>query len=97
MIPPWDEINEELAEELDQLFEGKVSSGGLLAELTVLKGKCLGQKVLKNMSIREVAKFVYNQRHVHPTSNIAYAFLQTVPVTVASNERSFSKLKLVKT
>ena len=49
------------------------------------------------MSIRVVAKFVYNQRHVYPTSNMAYAFLQTAPVTVASNERSVSKLKLVKT
>ena len=46
------------------------------------------------MSIREVVKFVYNQRHVYPTSNMADAFLQTAPVTVASNERSFSKLKL---
>ena len=46
------------------------------------------------MSIREVAKFVYDQRHLYSTSNMAYAFLQTAPVTVASNERSFSKLKL---
>ena len=47
LIPPWDEINEELVEELDQLLGGKVSSGSLIAELTVLKEECLGQKVLK--------------------------------------------------
>ena len=38
---------EELAEKLDQLLGGKVSSGSLIAELTGLKEEFLGQKVLK--------------------------------------------------
>eukprot|EP00794_Sanderia_malayensis_P000645 gene645-1313_t len=49
------------------------------------------------MTVREIANFVYGRKHIYPASNTAYTFLQTAPITVASNERSFSKLKLVKT
>ena len=31
-----------------------------------------------------------------PNAYIAYRILQTIPITVASAERSFSKLKLIK-
>jgi hypothetical protein len=36
------------------------------------------------------------KRPFYPFANIAYRILLTVPVTVASAERSFSKLKLLK-
>jgi hypothetical protein len=37
-----------------------------------------------------------NQMNLYPNISIAYQILFTVPVTIASAERSFSKLKLLK-
>ena len=78
-------------------MNGKVLSGSLIAELSVLREDFLDKKLVRNMSVSEVANFVFNRKNVYPSSNLAYTFLQTAPVTVASNEQSFSKLKLVKT
>ena len=97
LLPPWDNLREEQAEDLEHLLSGKVSSGSLIAELTVLREDFQEKKLVKSMTVREIAKFVYSRRHIYPASNTAYTFLQTAPITVASNERSFSKLKLVKT
>jgi hypothetical protein len=59
------------------------------------------QKVLQNMLPKnnmgpaEILKFI--KRHgCYPNTDIAYRILLTIPVTVASAERSFSKLKLLK-
>ena len=41
LLPPWDKISEELAEELDQLFGGKVLSGSLVAVLVFQKRNAL--------------------------------------------------------
>ena len=97
LLPPWSNVSEELAEELEHLLNGKVSSGSLIAELSVLREDFLDKKLVRNMSVSEVANFVFNRTNVYPSSNLAYTFLQTARVTVASSERSFSKLKLVKT
>ncbi|XP_065060569.1 uncharacterized protein LOC135687841 [Rhopilema esculentum] len=97
LLPPWDNLREEQAEDLEHLLSGKVSSGSLIAELTVLRKDFQEKKLVKSMTVREIAKFVYSRRHIYPASNTAYTFLQTAPITVASNERFFSKLKLVKT
>jgi len=49
----------------------------------------------ENMGPVEILKFL--KRHdCFPNANIAYRVLLTIPVTVASVERSFSKLKLLK-
>ncbi|XP_068209207.1 uncharacterized protein [Palaemon carinicauda] len=47
----------------------------------------------------EVLKFICEQGLVHsvPNTFVALCILLTLPVTVASSERSFSKLKLIKT
>ena len=48
-----------------------------------------------NMGPVEILKFL--KRHdCFPNASIAYRVLLTIPVTVASAERSFSKLKLLK-
>ena len=48
-----------------------------------------------SMSAPEILKFVMDV-DFYPYVSVAYRILLTVPVTVASAERSFSKLKLLK-
>jgi hypothetical protein len=48
-----------------------------------------------NMRPVEILKFL-KQHDSFPNASIAYKILLTIPVTVASAERSFSKLKLLK-
>jgi len=47
------------------------------------------------MSAPEILKFVMDA-DCYPNISVAYRILLTIPVTVASAERSFSKLKLLK-
>ena len=47
------------------------------------------------MSAPEILKFVMDA-DCYPNILVAYQILLTVPMTVASAERSFSKLKLLK-
>jgi hypothetical protein len=47
------------------------------------------------MSALEILKFT-TVTDSYPNVSIAYQILLTMPVTVASTERSFSKLKLLK-
>jgi hypothetical protein len=63
----------------------------LFSELRVL------QSVLPNreMTAMEIFEFVM-ESDCYPSTSIAYRILFTMPVTVASAERSFSKLKLLK-
>ena len=49
----------------------------------------------ENMGPAEILKFI-KQHDSFPNASIAYRVLLTIPVTVASAERSFSKLKLLK-
>ena len=48
------------------------------------------------MIVRDYFSTKY-KKEIYPACHAAYNLLQTAPVTVASNERSFSKLNLVKT
>ena len=97
LLPPWDDINEELSQDLCVLLGGRITSGSLLGELIVLREESVDGIPLKTKPVREVAAFLSKKKQVYPACNMAFTFLQTAPVTVASNERSFSKLKLVKT
>jgi len=67
--------------ELDDLF----------SELKVLQVTLPDQL----MSAFEIFHFV-KVAYCYPNASIAYRILLTIPVTVASAERSFSKLKLLK-
>ena len=96
LLPPWEEISEELAESLCKLLGGSLTSESLVRELIVWREESVNGKPLKTKSVREVAAFVSKRKLVYPTCNMEFTFLQTAPATVASNERLFSKLKVVK-
>jgi hypothetical protein len=64
----------------------------LFSELKVLQF-ALPTETMSAIDILRFVKFV----DCYPNVSIAYRILLTVPVTVASAERSFSKLKLIKT
>ncbi|XP_050150561.1 uncharacterized protein LOC126625538 [Malus sylvestris] len=58
--------------------------------------KLLQERLLKEMkTFIDILNYLKRMR-CFPTASIAYKILLTVPVTVASAERSFSKLKLLK-
>ena len=68
-----------------------VDANDLYVELKFLQGFIPKE----NMGHVEILKFL--KRHdCFPNASIAYRVLLTIPVTVASAERSFSKLKLLK-
>ncbi|CAN6242903.1 unnamed protein product [Urochloa humidicola] len=68
-----------------------VDLNDLISELNVLR-QSLPDKTMSATEIFEYAREV----DCYPNVSIAYRILFTVPVTVASAERSFSKLKLLK-
>ncbi len=47
-------------------------------------------------SAKQCLQYIWSIRDSFPNTAIAYRILLTVPVTVASAERSFSKIKLIK-
>lgn len=51
---------------------------------------------MKYSSSLEVAKIFKDNCKIYPRAALVYKFMMTLPITVASNERTFSKLKLVK-
>ena len=64
----------------------------LFAELKIVR-EALPEGVKKPT---EVLDFLQSVHDFYPNSWIAYRILLTIPVSVASTERSFSKLKLIK-
>ncbi|XP_026437251.1 zinc finger MYM-type protein 1-like [Papaver somniferum] len=65
----------------------------LYAELKIIRGM-ISTDIKKPI---EVLHFLQEMEGCYPNAWIAYRILFTVPVTVASAERSFSQLKLIKT
>jgi hypothetical protein len=74
-------------------FDGSsdVDMNDLILELSVLQ-LALPDKTMSAMEIFEYVREV----DCYPNISIAYRILFTMPVTVASAERSFSKLKLLR-
>ena len=68
-----------------------VDLNDLISELKVLQ-LTLPDRQLSAMDIFEIVKEVDN----YPNVSIAYRIIFSMPVTVASAERSFSKLKLLR-
>ena len=68
-----------------------VEINDLISELTVMQSTLPD----RSMSAMEIFEFV-QEADCYPNISIAYRILFTVPMTVASAERSFSKLKLLK-
>jgi hypothetical protein len=67
-----------------------VDLNDLILELTVIQ-----LTLPDSMTAMEIFEYV-READCYPNTSIAYRILFTVPVTVASAERSFSKLKLLK-
>ena len=57
-------------------------------------GKDIEKSDAKNL--REAAKCLFGYQRYYPSLAKAYRLALTIPVSVASNKRSFSKLRLVK-
>ncbi|XP_042387979.1 uncharacterized protein LOC121980078 [Zingiber officinale] len=70
-----------------------VNGDDLFSELTFLK--CSLPKESK--SAIDVLDYLKKMDGCFPNAHVAYKILLTIPVTVATAERSFSKLKLIKT
>ena len=49
------------------------------------------------VSLNEIAQYSEKKKSIFPLTNKCYQLLLTIPVTVAKDERTFSRLKLVKT
>lgn len=79
---------------LCKLLGGRLTSGSLVGELSVLREEFVDGKPLKTKSVREVAAFVRKRKRVHATCNAHLSSNGTSHV--ASSERSFSKLKVLK-
>jgi hypothetical protein len=71
--------------------QSDVELDDLFSELKVLQVTLPDQL----MSASEILHFV-KDADCYPNASIAYQILLTIPVTVASAERSFSKLKLLR-
>ncbi|KAL6541603.1 hypothetical protein OROGR_011089 [Orobanche gracilis] len=69
-----------------------ISGGELFVELKELRGVLPYRK----MKAIEMLNYLKDIDDCYPNALIAYRILLTIPVTVASAERSFSKLKLIK-
>ena len=68
----------------------------LCVELTLFRHHCQNNKV-EIKTIREAARLAMEYESIFPLTSRCYRLIQTAPITSAASERSFSKLKLVKT
>ena len=73
-----------------------VESESLLAELEIFCNVISSQTDLKLESLQDVANFAFKKKEIFPSVNKAYQLLLTSPVSVAKDERCFSKLRIVK-
>ncbi|GJQ71256.1 hypothetical protein Trydic_g10996 [Trypoxylus dichotomus] len=76
-------------------FEGQkdICGNDFVTELKVLRGLLPA----KDETAAGVLRFMNRIQNPYPNTFIAHRILLTIPVTVASAERSFSRLKLIKT
>ena len=71
-------------------------SRSLFAEMESFCGNCFDKTTGKPENIAGAAAEVFHQRRVFPLTNRAYGLALTSPISVAKNERTFSRLKIVK-
>ena len=65
----------------------------LKAEIELASGSICRSEA---QNLRDAAKWFVGKSHIYPNLSKAYRIALTVPISVASNERSFRKLKLIK-
>ena len=95
--PPLTEVSAETAQNLCKLFPPciQVDSEMFLAELDVFR-LMFNQKQPTRTSVQKAAKFAHESKHLFPTVYRSYSLLLTTPVSMAKDERTFSKLKIIK-
>ena len=97
MLLSSNNIDENLFEDLLKLLGENFACSSLVGEITILKEEHFNGKPVALMTVRDIIYLLNTKKEKYPACHAAYNLLQTAPVTVASNERSFSKLNLVKT
>ena len=99
LLPPFTndpklEDVESLAQVLQKTMQPDV--GVLCVELTLFRHHCQKNKdEIENIS--GAARLALEFESIFPLTSRCYRLIQTTPITSTANERSFSKLKLIKT
>ena len=90
--------------DLSDYLEGDVDRCDLLQEILCFRGVYYtstdkDKDTHKHTNAINALLYIYknNLQEIYPNLSISFRIILTVPVTVASGERSFSKLKLIKT
>jgi hypothetical protein len=93
--PPVQKLKAETVKEMCKLFPAscKVEPEILLSELEIFSTMVSSKELT---SLTEEAKYAHEHINIFPTVCKAYQLLLTSPVSVAKDERTFSKLKIVK-
>lgn len=88
----------DLFEELAEFFplNQRPDPEALMSEIEIFRCH-LGSNSDSVKDISDAARIAEERKSVFPLANKAYRLALTAPVTVAKDERTFSKLKLVKT
>jgi len=66
------------------------------AQLLYTEFQLLTDKIKECVDMSAVVKLLQQSGHLYPKLSKVYNFILTLPVSVASNDRSFSKMKLIK-
>lgn len=85
---------------LANLYKNDINENELILEVESFKYHALIlDPKIKEASAADIFNFIYENslQDAYPNISTALKIFLTMPVTVASNERSFSKLKLIKT
>lgn len=98
-----DFINDDLAEKLVQLMPKKVDSDALKAELDIFchilkKGPKMKEEGNRSESVTvmdQISEKLRELKNSLPLTNLLFEYILSAPVSVASSERSFSKLNLI--
>ena len=99
LLPPYKEDpKREGMVSLTELFPLALQSDVdvLNVELTMFRQHCY-DNMLDIKTVEDAAHCVKERQNIFPLKNRCFQLLLTAPITSASSERSFSKLKLIKT
>lgn len=95
--PPLAEPTDEQLESVSRLFPPSVAINPecLCAEFSVFVNIVNNEKESCRM-VHDVAEVAFRNRSILPTTYKCFKLLLTAPVSVAKNERTFSKMKVIK-
>lgn len=95
--PPITSRDSKEAEEISKLFPPSVTvdSACLAAEFEIFP-QVLNRRQEPCKSVHDVSKVAYEHKSIFPSIYKVFKLLLTAPVSVAKNERTFSKVKIIK-